>query len=347
MTSFHFHNARRRPDLWETLQNPTHPLNAAWPVFLDQDEYFQRYCQHLDKLEAFSCFQYAIVEVNSCGKENIIACGRSVPFYWPELDKIGGKQGLRQHPDILRTLPDEGYDGILSRAFEQQLAREGAAQNTTIGGSKLLHDPARARTEPPNALSAISITICPEYRSQGLAEALILAMKQSAIENGYDAMVVPLRPTRKCDFPTVNMADYISWLSWPSTMKVNSGSLISKIPTNHWQNAKLPFDPWLRKHIRLGAKVAKVATRSMLVEGSLEEWERWTGLELSQLVGRNDTPLKVEPGSGRMYLEIAFPRGLVPLRYYVEEDRCVYLEPNVWLHHELPVQSASLCRERY
>lgn len=328
------HTARSRPDLWEILKRPTHPLNAAWPMFIDQDKYFQHYCTQLDKFEAFAPMQYAIVDVDIYGGEHIIACGRSVPFYWPDLDRIGGKKGLREHPEVLHTLPDEGYDGILSRAVEQQLAREGIFQGPN--GLRPFSDPARTRTESPNALSAISITVSPEYRSQGLADILIMAMKQTAMDQGYDALVVPLRPTRKPDFPKTTLEDYVSW---PATAVPNYG--ISK--TAKKTDPNLPFDPWLRKHIRLGARLIKVAPRSMYVEGSVQEWQEWTGVDFGQLIGRKDAPFKKEASSGKMYIEVVFPKGLVPLRYYVGEKRCVYLEPNVWLHHELPLNS--VCRD--
>ncbi|QMW44460.1 hypothetical protein G4B11_007880 [Aspergillus flavus] len=273
MDNFFVHTAQSRPDLWKSLEDPTHPLNAAWPLFLDQDIYLQHYCSQLSKIEAFACFQYAIVQIDDYDQEHIIACGRSLPFYWPELAKVGGKIGLAQHPKVLHTLPDEGYDAILSRAFEQYYAREGIFQDTDRPTS--FNDPPAARTEPPNALSAISITVSPEYRSRGLAEALILAMKQAAIERNVDAMVVPQRPTRKSEFPTTDMIDYILWPA--TTVATHSpGTTVRKPDSN------LPFDPWLRKHARLGAKVIKVARRSMRVEGSVEEWQQWTGVNIPQ-----------------------------------------------------------------
>ncbi|KAJ5814022.1 uncharacterized protein N7503_000772 [Penicillium pulvis] len=329
MDNIRLYTAQSRPDLWEILKSPSHPLNAAWPTFIDQDKYFQHYCSQLDRFEAFAPMQYAIVDVDTHGGEHIIACGRSVPFYWPELDRIGGKRGLRQHPEILHSLPDEGYDGILSRAFEQQLAREGIAQD--MNGLRPISDPARTRTEAPNALSAISITVSPQYRSQGLADLLIMAMKQTALDQGYDALVVPLRPTRKSDYPRTEMADYLSWLATP-----NPDYGVSKMKAKS-TDPSLPFDPWLRKHVRLGARVVKVARRSMYVEGSAQDWQQWTGVNFSQLIGRKDTPLKQEANSGKLYLEAVFPKGLVPLRYYLDEQRCVYLEPNIWLYHELPL----------
>ncbi|KAB8259061.1 hypothetical protein BDV32DRAFT_150773 [Aspergillus pseudonomiae] len=315
MDNLFVHTAQSRPDLWKVLEDPNHPLNAAWPLFLDQDIYFQYYCSQLNKIKAFACFQYIIVKVDNYGEEHIIACGRSVPFYWPELAKIGGKIALAQHPKVLHTLPDEGYDAILSRAFEQYFAREGLVQAQALDRPTPFNDPAAARIEQPNALAAISITVSPEYRSQGLAEALILAMKEAAIERNFDAMVVPLRPTRKSEFPMTNMTDYVLWRA--TTPDPN-----------------LPFDPWLRKHVRLGAKVIKVARGSMRVEGSVEEWQQWTGVNIPQAAQGGS--LKLEAESGKAYVEVVFPRGLVPLRYYVDEQRCVYIEPNVWLHHALP-----------
>lgn len=330
MANYRLHTAQSRPDLWEFLQDPTHPLNAAWPAFLDQDQYFQHYCSQLENVEAFAFSQFAIFEVNAHGEELIIASGRSVPFYWPELDAIGCKKGLRRHPEILQTLPEEGYDGILVRAFHQHFAREGIFQDTD--GLRRFSDPAQRRAESPNALPAISITVCPEYRSQGLAETLILAMKQTAMDRGFDAMVVPLRPTRKAEFPVIDMPTYVSW--------EDSCDCGPSIPTER-RGIKLPFDPWLRKHVRLGAQVAKVASQSMFIQGDLEEWEQWTGIDIEQHVRRKGVVIKQDKKSGGLFIEVAFPRGLVPLRYYFQEQRCVYIEPNVWLHHELPVSASA------
>ncbi|KAE8131036.1 hypothetical protein BDV38DRAFT_276307 [Aspergillus pseudotamarii] len=319
MDKFYVHTAQNRPDLWKVLEDPTHPLNAAWPLFLDQDIYFQHYCSQLNKNKAFACFQYAIVKLGDYAEEQIIACGRSIPFYWPELAKVGGKMALAQHPKVLHTLPDEGYDAILSRGFEQHFAREGIAPDTDRPAP--FNDPAAARTEQPNALSAISITVSPEHPSRGLAEALIMAMKQTVIERNFDAMVVPLRPTRKSEFPMADMTDYVLWRA--TIVANHTPSMTVRKP-----DPSLPFDPWLRKHARLGGKVIKVARRSMRVEGRVEEWQQWTGVNIPQTARQQGGSLKQEAGSGKAYVEVAVPRGLVPLRYYVDEQRCVYIEPN-------------------
>ncbi|KAK5991824.1 hypothetical protein PT974_05210 [Cladobotryum mycophilum] len=219
-----------------------------------------------------------------------------------------------------------GKDSIIGKEFKSDGMIGGTIQNAM--GLRPLPDPAATRTEPPNALSAISITVRPEFRSQGLAEVLILAMKQSAIDRGFDAMVVPLRPTRKAEFPRTNMTSYSSW-----SMARNQGHGTLKSTDTAYLN--LPFDPWLWKYVRLGAKLIKVAARSMYVEGSSKDWQEWTGVNFEQLIGRKGTISKRDLDSGNLYVEATFPKGLVPLKYYVEEQRCVYLEPNIWLYHEL------------
>ena len=77
----------------------------------------------------------------------------------------------------------------------------------------------------------------------------------------------------------------------------------------------LPNDPSVRLHERLGARVATPLPRSMLITGSVRDWERWTGLAL--------------PESG----EYVFPQGLAPLAVDRETDSGTYWEPNVWMIH--------------
>jgi hypothetical protein len=44
-----------------------------------------------------------------------------------------------------------------------------------------------------------------------------------------------------------------------------------------WRRADgAPFDPWLRLHRQLGARLLRVAPRSMVVTGTIAEWEAWT-----------------------------------------------------------------------
>ena len=79
----------------------------------------------------------------------------------------------------------------------------------------------------------------------------------------------------------------------------------------------LPVDPWLRVHVKAGAEIVKVAPTSMVVPGSLAEWREWTGLPFDQ------------PG------DVYVPGALTPVHCYPEHDQAVYVEPNVWVRHDL------------
>jgi GNAT superfamily N-acetyltransferase len=79
----------------------------------------------------------------------------------------------------------------------------------------------------------------------------------------------------------------------------------------------LPEDPWLRVHVKAGGKIIEVAPRSMVIAGTLDEWREWTGLPF-------DT-------TG----DVVVPKALVPVHCDVRHDHAVYVEPNVWVRHDL------------
>ena len=86
---------------------------------------------------------------------------------------------------------------------------------------------------------------------------------------------------------------------------------------NWMQEDGSPFDPWIRTHWRLGAKVLKIAPHSMVIPGSVAQWERWTGMKF--------------PESG----DYIIPGALNPAYAYLEADLISYVEPNVWMHHTI------------
>lgn len=79
----------------------------------------------------------------------------------------------------------------------------------------------------------------------------------------------------------------------------------------------LPVDPWLRVHVKAGATIVKVAPASMVVPGSLAQWREWTGL----------------PFDADGFVEV--PKALVPVHCSLSHDYAVYVEPNVWVKHDL------------
>jgi hypothetical protein len=147
----------------------------------------------------------------------------------------------------------------------------------------------------PNFQSALQIVIAPEYAGTGLSYTAVNLMKEIGRGRGLPAMVAPVRPNAKPQYPLTAMDDYIRWTNGEG----------------------LPFDPWMRVHARLGARVCKVCPKAMHIEGTIADWEEWTGLRFPQ------SDQYVVPGA------------LLPVTIDCEADRGVYIEPNVWMCHEL------------
>ena len=344
---FQLHTAQSRPDLWDALQDPSHPLNDVWPEFLGNDLSQKYYSDTFTRYHGLRKFQYAIVETDTLdGPEIVIACARSIPFYWPDLEKFGSAGGSLD-TDILHSLPDGGYDTIVARGMQQYFIREGLSTSSLPTFTKE-QDQDVMRTcqgsHRPNALSALSITVRPDRRRLGLAERLIDTMRQTAREEHLQILVTPLRPTRKAEFPFTPMEDYLSWTcaqnassrisTARSFLLAGKDTLASKCCSNSPNEP--PFDPWLKKHIQLGACIVKVAPSSMVVQGSFPEWQAWTGIDFHYLLRQtHPEELRIESETMRTYIEIVIPGGLVPLRVYTREKLCIYTEPNVWIYHEV------------
>lgn len=147
----------------------------------------------------------------------------------------------------------------------------------------------------PNIQSAIQIAIRPEYQSQGLSSKMVHAMSAIGRAQGFTQLVAPVRPNQKSKYPLTSIDDYIQW-------------------TNE---AGLPFDAWLRVHARLGAKILKPCHEAMIIRGTRADWETWTGLKF--------------PQSGQYFI----PGALNPMEMNVEKDEGIYVEPNVWMVHEI------------
>jgi len=144
-------------------------------------------------------------------------------------------------------------------------------------------------------VSALEITIQPELRGKGLAGQVLNAMRDNVKRLGHSALVAPVRPSAKSDVPTEPIDEY--------AFRVRADGL--------------PVDPWLRVHVRAGAEIVKVAPRSMTIAGTLAEWREWTGLPFDA------------PGP------VVVPGALVPVHCDPVQGVAVYVEPNVWVRHQL------------
>lgn len=172
----------------------------------------------------------------------------------------------------LSELPAEGWDWALSKGHTD-----------------------KAEGKSPDTLVGLSATVVSAYRGQGLAAKLLDQMKRIARAEGLARLLVPVRPTRKSEYPLIPMGAYAQWTR-------PDGEL---------------FDPWLRVHAKAGGEILEVARRAMTIGGTVQQWSRWTGLDF--------------PGSG----EYVIPDGLVPLKVDLEAGHAEYVEPNVWVLHRL------------
>lgn len=145
----------------------------------------------------------------------------------------------------------------------------------------------------PTLLSALAITVRQDHQGRGLSATMIGAMKQVGFDHGLKTLIVPARPTRKAAYPLTSIERYIEWCD----------------------GAGMPFDPWLRAHVRLGAAIIGPARQSMTITGTVAQWEAWTRMRF--------------PDSGRYVV----PEALVPVTIDRERDEGCYVEPNVWLRH--------------
>jgi GNAT superfamily N-acetyltransferase len=147
----------------------------------------------------------------------------------------------------------------------------------------------------PNIQSGLQVAIRPDYQGQGLSSKMIGAMRAIGQSKGFNYLVAPVRPNEKSKYPLTNIDDYIVW-------------------TN---DEGLPFDAWLRVHVRLGGKIISPCHEAMTIRGTCAEWEEWTGIKF--------------PQSGKYTI----PGALNPIEIKIQNDKGIYIEPNVWMQHAL------------
>jgi len=189
--------------------------------------------------------------------ERVAAMGNSFPLQWN---------------DSFSNLPEGGWDWAFAKAVKDH--KQGLF---------------------PNMHCAIQVVIHPDYRSQGLSTRTLKVVRAVTESKGFQALIIPVRPSEKSDYPLISMDDYLTW-------KNEDG---------------LTFDSWLRVHARAGGRIIKVCHGSKTIRGTCAEWEEWTKLKF--------------PQSG----EYIIPGALNPIRMDIEKDEGVYVEPNVWMMHEI------------
>ncbi len=112
----------------------------------------------------------------------------------------------------------------------------------------------------PTTLSALAAIVGRPFQRQGLSSAILDAMKTLTADHDLSALVAPVRPTLNSHYPLTPFERYVKW-------EGVDGS---------------PFDPWLRVHWRFGAERLRIIPQSMIVTGTVTEWEAWTGLRFPE-----------------------------------------------------------------
>ncbi|SER84190.1 hypothetical protein SAMN05216188_11690 [Lentzea xinjiangensis] len=190
----------------------------------------------------------------------------------------------------------EDDDTVLARATAVALRWDGRPSALPDGGYDGAIVTAVAEHESgiePDTLCVVAATVRPGRTGGGLAGTVLTALRERAEEAGLRRVVVPVRPTLKASYPLTPMADFQRWT----------------------REDGLHLDPWIRTHQRLGATVLGPAPRSMVVSGSVAQWEEWTGMAF--------------PQTGRYVV----PGGLDLVEIDRERDRGLYEETNLWMRH--------------
>ena len=222
---------------------------------------------------------------------------------WPEYNLHGDVMNeywgslYEDFPEFQFILYDDDTDEVVAEGHTIPYMWDGSVEGLPSGIDGLVVDAFAAKKDgvQPTALSALAVEIPPRNQARRLSSVVLDGMRGIAAQHGLTDLIVPLRPSWKERYPLAPIERYVRW-------------------TN---DDGLPFDPWIRVHHRMGGKILKPEPHSLIITGTVAEWEEWTQMSF--------------PDSG----EYVFPRGLAPVAIDVEADKGTYWEPNVWVAHRV------------
>jgi hypothetical protein len=196
------------------------------------------------------------------------------------------------------VLYDDDNDEVVAEGHTIPCKWNGSAEGIPAGIDGLIVEGFALKREGdrPNTLSALAVEIPPRHQVRGLSAVMLDSMRGIAQEHEFANLIAPVRPSWKDRYPLAPIERYARWT----------------------RDDGLPFDPWIRVHQRMGAEIIKPEPRSLIITGTVAEWERWTQMAF--------------PETG----EYVFPKGLAPVTIDVGADTGIYWEPNVWIAHRLP-----------
>jgi GNAT superfamily N-acetyltransferase len=145
----------------------------------------------------------------------------------------------------------------------------------------------------PDTLSVMAAAVKAGHQGRGLAGQVLTALRERATAAGLARVIAPVRPTLKSRYPLTPMDQFAGWL----------------------RDDGLHLDPWIRTHQRLGATILAPAPDSMIISGTVEEWEGWAQMAFPQT------------GS------YVVPQALDLVEIDRDRDAGTYHETNLWMRH--------------
>lgn len=124
-------------------------------------------------------------------------------------------------------LPEDGWDWMLSNGIE-------VFQNKQL----------------PNFLGGLQVIVRSKYQNLGYSKIILKHAKQFLKTSALTKLLIPIRPTKKHEFPKMSMFDYLDLKQ---------------------QNEV--YDPWIRTNLKSGAQIIKICEKSMTIKGDVEFWE--------------------------------------------------------------------------
>jgi GNAT superfamily N-acetyltransferase len=218
---------------------------------------------------------------------------------WPEFifhDQVSARlseRAGRYFPQFGVRLVADGE--VIAGAWAVALRWDGASENLPAGYDGAL---IRAITEHesavrPDTLCAMAAAVRADSQGSGLGGRLLSELRARAAGAGLPRMIAPVRPVLKSRYPLTPMASFARWTRPYGTH----------------------LDPWVRTHQQLGATILGPAPRSMVVTGTVPEWEKWAGM--------------LFPESGRYVV----PRALDLLEIDAARGHGTYAETNRWMRY--------------
>ncbi|HET6296972.1 MAG TPA: hypothetical protein VFG33_26535 [Kribbella sp.] len=234
----------------------------------------------------------------------------------PELDEEAGRRFVEEWPEFI--FHDEGVTPYRERRIEYfrgwefylvstgdrrliggcwgvPLAWDGSVEDLPGGftdslGRAVLEQEAGVA---PNTFVLMAAAVRNDEQGKGHAGRVITAVRERAVAGGLSQVIAPVRPTLKSKYPLTDIAEFMTWT----------------------RPDGLPLDPWIRTHVRLGARLLAPAPFSQTMTGSVADWEKWTGMTF--------------PATGTYVI----PDGLTTLAIDRTTDTGLYREPNIWMRH--------------